>query len=196
MAEKPILFNGRMVRAILSGVKTQTRRVIKPQPGPHLGYMIGRSGQYAIQCGEDYPDDASDRVVCRYPVGTRLWVRETWATRSDLPGAVYRADYQGPADRPFEHIHDDETRWRVSIHMPRRHARIFLDVTNVRVQRLREISEDDAIAEGVSPGFDDPARRKFAELWDSINGKRGHGWAENRWVWVYTFERAVKEASL
>ena len=173
--EKPMLFSGPMVRAILDGSKTQTRRVIK-----------------------------SLTQSCPYPVGTRVWVRETWAAidyydnrkPSQIPetNLVYRAG--GPnlngEDRQTFKI-DGRGKWRPSIFMPKWAARIWLEITDVRVQRLQDISEEDAMAEGVDwrdyAGLaSKTARKLFADLWESINGK--DSWHANPWVWVYEFKRA------
>lgn len=212
MAEKPILFSGPMVRAILAGKKTQTRRVVKPQPLDGLGYMMGREKKYIIQCGEDWPDDARDRAKIPYQPGDTLWVREMWGWSAKLP---------------ISRLHDDCTRiaypdlfayradapagnwcWRSSIHMPRRASRLSLLVTEVRAQRVQDISEEDAQAEGANYVRPDgihhhgwrhdysdvfpTARASFAWHWDRINGKK-HPWASNPWVFAYTFE--IKERS-
>lgn len=197
--ERPILFSGEMVRAILAGRKTQTRRVLKPQPGLHLGYMMGREQRYAIQVGEDYPDDASDRVQCPYGgPGDRLWARETFSSilvgsRCDAEAWVYRADGEDKAQV-----------WRPSIYMPRMASRITLRVKNVRVERVQDISGDDVAAEGCrfvwgnrqTLGSDEEGARRllFSQLWDGINAKRGYSWESNPWVWVVEFARecAVK----
>ena len=189
MNERPIIFNSPMVRAILAGTKTQTRRAVKPQPAADLGYMMGYSQQYAIQCGEDWPDDARDRVRCPYGApGDRLWVRETWGhwgmIEPESDCIIYRAD----ADQ-------SGIVWHSSIHMPRWASRILLEVVAVRVERVQDISEADALAEGMlleekwTPDLRYPARAAYAKLWDEINAKRGYPWAANPWVWVVEFKR-------
>jgi len=181
MTEKPILFSAPMVRAILAGRKTQTRR---------------------IQNGRN-----------RYSVGDRLWVREThaWADkmaegveREDPVCVAYRAD-QTAISHEHENVHALDTtgwnwerfKWRPSIFMPRWASRITLDVTAVRVERLQEITQEDAIAEGVGElGWIVPRQREreaFSELWDSINAKRA-AWASNPWVAVVTFKLAARRA--
>lgn len=181
--ERPILFSGPMVRAILAGRKTQTRRVVGP------------TARAAINCRR----------------GDRLWVRETWARVDYVDGVVshHAVDSDGVerrlvyrADCPdLEWDDQPESRWRPSIHMPRWASRLTLAVTDVRVERLRDISEEDAKAEGVEPAplagaaiiSDTPAsasvshRHAFGLLWDSINAARGHGWGSNPWVWVVAF---------
>jgi len=158
--ERPILFNGPMVQAILAGTKTQTRRVVKT----------------------DFHHDPEKLTAAHCPHGNpgdRLWVRETWCIQ---PGGYgYRAD-NDPTDNPCK--------WRPSIHMPRIASRITLDITAVRVNRLQDITTLDIIDEGVWPVDhtfgDNKAHRKWIKLWDSINGKKAP-WASNPWVWVIEF---------
>ena len=181
MKERPILFSGPMVRAILDGRKTMTRRVMKPQP-------------------EDYPYHhglAVYRVAkkCPYGVpGDLLWVRETWATTEQA--GVHPSDAQivyRATDPDWDTM--EGWRWRPSIFMPRWASRLKLRITSVSVERLREITEHDAMREGVNaegvstqPGIYS-YRAPFAELWDDINAKRGFGWDANPWVWVVGFEQ-------
>jgi len=178
--ERPILFSGPMVRAILEGRKTQTRRMVKPQPA------IATPGCF-------------DVTKCPYGVvGDCIWVRETWARIHDgilhkldpepdirTPhgngwSTVYRADGE-----PY-HWSDYGVPWRPSIHMPRWASRITLEIVSIRVERLQDIREEGASAEGVDWG----TRRVFAfrDLWDSIYGN----WDANPWVWVVEFRRVEK----
>jgi len=187
MKERPIIFSGPMVRAILNGSKTQTRRVAKLTAN---GYVKEPGGHRRWHTA-----DFDARLACRYgQPGDRLWVRETW--RHIEGGAVYDAagglmDSHDPetiyrADRP--HFPGP---WRPAIHMPRWASRIALEVTGVRVERLHEISEADAIAEGVNNSLHLPggrfARENFAHLWWTINGDGS--WDANPWVWVVDFRR-------
>lgn len=231
-AERGILFKDRLVRAILEGRKTQTRRLVKPQP-PAEGWnpVVGRYNPTIIRRGMEAPGPevfgASDEDigrVCPYgETGGRLWVREAWmhlpveeaghlrnlgmALNPSTPfeGVVYRADCYEPA---FTKLAEAGRRWKPSIHLARRDARLLLDVVNVRVERLQDITAEDAIAEGLEqvPGigeewtptwrgappsnsFEDP-RRAFETLWDGINGARpGASWNGNPWVWAVTFKR-------
>lgn len=188
--ERPILFSGAMVRAILDGKKTQTRRVVKPQPP-------------ADWVPSPWPYDGaawSDRRCPYGAPGDRLWVRETWAPISPDEERrpirecriEYRADTSAARPGGWDEDTDDPeaARWRPSIHMPRWASRLTLEVTGVRVERVQDISEDDARAEGVYPYADNP-RRFFQELWNSINGARGYGWNSNPWVWVVEFRRVA-----
>lgn len=236
MKELPIIFSGEMVRAILDGRKTQTRRVIKSLDyedsfyGPQVfePECIDRNGEY-------YPGDpifgiyGDDwHIKCPYgQPGDRLWVRETWqalelsydhetsavddlwAAEGSLasihsrlqqvstfrPSLIlgYRANFVGDDDDP-------EIRgfpWRSPIHMPRWASRITLEVTDVRVERAQDISEEDARAEGVVfyPRWTDevpdlqPVITLYAKLWDSIYARRGYGWDANPWVFVVEFRR-------
>ena len=137
MTERPILFSGPMVRAILEGRKTMTRRVIKLQP------TGAADVQYRVAAAVTMPVSGRQQVCPYGRVGDHLWVRETWAPHAwppTGPSYQYAADDQYPAPE----------RWRPSIHMPRAASRITLEVLNVRVERLHDISEEDAKAEGVT----------------------------------------------
>lgn len=185
--EKPILFSGPMVRAILEGRKTQTRRIAKEvatlQPGHKWRECL---------CMEIDPSDTpcvtcACRFDARWEAGDRLWVRETFALHPEDGSTIYRCDrggdYQGAAQGYFK--------WKPSIFMPRAASRITLEITRVRVERLQEISEEDAREEGV-PGYSDGSpmdyRWGFQMLWDSINGKT-HPWESNPYVWCISFKR-------
>ena len=187
MKERPILFSGPMVRAILEGRKTQTRRVVKEPYGLKALWFKALGRPAVSQCPYGQPGD-------------RLWVRETW--QPGTWGPSYRADFTEESARRCLNP------WKSCIHMPRRFSRITLEVTEVRVQRLQDISEEDAQAEGChltasmthgerGPGAKswvempkDGFKGLFRELWDSINGQRqGCAWADNPWVWAVSFRR-------
>ena len=225
--ERSILFSASMIRALLDGRKTMTRRVVKPQPDakffdpPRCQYSAtghGGPGLY-VGCG-DYPDEGSQLWRCPFGApGDLLWVRETWRTGVGLDGfspqrITEMAREAGYDDGwgPVQYVADGAARgWRdipnfggawgnirQSIHMPRWASRLTLRVTAVRVERVQEISEEDARAEGVEPsiaGQDERGNRRthrtgFVRLWDSINGRRdGCSWAENPFVWCVSFER-------
>jgi len=176
---KPIIFSTEMVRAMLDGRKTQTRRVIKPQP-------------------ESMKDGKLPK--CPYQPGDILWVRETWyyeehmheltAGDPDLPSGRYKHRYICKASDPDYPVGNKG--WRPSIHMPREAARIFLRVIDVRVERLQEITEEDARAEGCDANIPDGVPSSivwFYEIWNRLNARRGYGWDTNPWVWVIEFER-------
>jgi hypothetical protein len=217
MNERPILFSAPMVRAILASQKTQTRRVMTKQPHGDTTVHVERFHQAVVdRHGDEQPgpevfgawwDDGESGLKCPFGgPGDRLWVRETHAI---VPRTAYRcsegvqqvlrpdddhdaAIFREGFDRSFGGI-----RWRPSIHMPRWASRITLEITDVRVERLHEISEVDARAEGVetwaagamSPDGqrDYSAVGKFQMLWSSINGI--DSWHANPCVWVITFER-------
>ena len=205
MKEHPILFSTPMVRAILEGRKTQTRRVIQPQPEIIIRPIDDKCNEViwsdskrvlSIGGGGDVLG-ACVRELCPYGYrGDRLWVRETFAY---CPGDVYvyRSDYLYDVDSESAmtiNMKTGETmplRWRPSIHMPRKASRLTLEIVNVRVERLQEISEEDAISEGFRNLATDTARGDFSYLWDHINAKRGFGWDVNPWVWVIEFKRAA-----
>jgi len=197
--ERPILFSGPMVRAILDGSKTQTRRVAKHPLAQAAVRINSYKGQSEFDC--ILPDGTGGIIQCPYGnPGDRLWVRETFAQDvAGCPGGIsYRADHFDPkGDGPAHPM-----KWRPSIFLPRRGSRILLEITDVRVQRLQEISEGDARAEGVSDGGclscgnpepcgcgspQPDARDGFAWLWQSIHGS--DGWHANPWVWAITFRR-------
>jgi hypothetical protein len=190
--ERPILFNGPMVKAILDGRKGQTRRVMNPQPQPFLAHDLPGPFWWFQYWRKGYPHgriletDLPARVqsLCPYGApGDTLWCRETWCKDMGRGDAiVYQAD-------GLEPVLSD--RWRPSIHMPRWASRITLDVLSVRAERLQAISEADAQAEGADP-FAGPYVSHvaaFSALWDSINAKRGFGWDANPWVWTIVFRR-------
>lgn len=201
MKERPILFSGPMVRALLAGTKTQTRRVVKPQPAPDQQprTVIGSSGFVYVMDNApllSYPEVRRVRWDCPYgQPGDRLWVRETWHDASSAlhSCALYRADggeiYGG--------------KWAPSIHMPRWASRITLEITGVRVERLQDISEADARSEGCTQNHNGyfwggphqtggmkqmaTALQAYQDLWESINGPGS--WDANPWVWVLEFRR-------
>lgn len=189
MNNKPILFNTEMVRAILEGRKTQTRRIIKPQPTNPRWNNIG-------WLGWDNGHGYHMKPPCE--VDDVLWVRETWSTHydgihNDLQ-FCYKAD---GIDLKSECLPGECNRWWPSIHMPKEAARIFLRVKDVRVERLQDMDEDAAIAEGIadSPAGTDSPLLRFAELWDKMIRRedlREFGYHANPWVWVIEFERCEK----
>ena len=194
----PILFNTEMVRAILDGRKTVTRRIIKPQPKSEVVFHLG-NWQETQMCANGL------RVITPpFKVGDVLYVRETWGQTADLPGiseeaTVYAADF---SDRELAHLKDKHFRWRPSIHMPKELARLYLRVTGVRAERIQNISADGCAMEGVWPLYSGPIGGrseyyldKFACLWDSTIPKSEldtYGWKANPWVWVIRFEVCEK----
>lgn len=181
MKERPMMFTGATVQAILSGRKTQTRRLVTPQPkqGPcHACILVSPFG---------FPGD-------------RLWVKETWAKTYK---AKHTTAYVYRADNPKIKI----KRWKSSMFMPRRASRINLEITDIRMERLQDITDSDARAEGIylhsSHGLYSADHTKmwghgdigrtpvegYQTLWDALNAKRGFGWDKNPYVWVITFKR-------
>ena len=209
MKERPILFSAPMVRALLDGSKTQTRRILKVQPDED-GLSKVTDGPWVDTSGRQY--------VCPYgQPGDQLWVRETWGVGSrpdpwgGYDGIEYRADEAWLEDGDDFACHKVETPddiclgdyshgWKPSIHMPRWASRIQLEITDVRIERLQDISEEDAKAEGIEPELDgwidysNPSAQmclnpidSFRTLWEAINGNGS--WAANPWVWVVEFRR-------
>jgi len=204
--ERPILFSSEMVRAILDGRKSMTRRVVRPQPDSVAAFQDGLPTE-AYYGGWPKGGYAKD-LICPYgQPGDRLWVRESfWAVEVEDQGIgnqflVYDEEFVGSNPKPKElrptlHLLAQPLRWghHPSIHMPRWASRITLEITAVRVERLKDITVTDAQAEGVTPlGVKGDGRRwraAFRELWDSINAKRkALGWDANPWVWVISFRR-------
>lgn len=202
MMDRPIIFSSPMVEAIVAGRKTMTRRLLKPQPQG----MLAEVGCIHIH-GEPWPrvwtgagptGGVITKQQVRFAVGMRLWVRETWAETSvapiietiDKPWVVYRAadsrtDYGGP--------------WRSPIHMRRRDSRITLTVTAVKVERLQDISEEDAKTEGVEPvisgreGWSTPLktyRTGFVRIWNTIHGEKA--WLDNPYVVAVGFKSELR----
>jgi hypothetical protein len=197
-----------MVRAIIEGRKIMTRRVIKPQPvafgdeGRRTSYSW-RGGIYALQFYSDR-SDILDRCPYGQP-GDRLWVRETWAHDHWNQGIWYKAGTPGVGNTWITGTQPEGEKVRPSIHMPRWASRLLLEVTAVRVERVQDISEEDAKAEGAEVEFEvdlatflstktnfdsiSTYRLGFKHLWNSINAKRGYGWDANCWVWAIEFKR-------
>lgn len=197
MKERPILFSAQMVRAILAGRKTQTRRIMRPQPEQLM--LKDASGVERLHWCIDH---SNPKKRAAWPVGDppfwtngaygkagdRLWVKETW-------GVVNSLDYLKPSKLPTNvpvihrassfHPNDPSMKWRPGMFMPRWASRITLEITDVRVQRLQEISEEDGRAEGRSMKPGDPAGY-FPETWEAINGEGS--WDANPWVWVIAFD--------
>lgn len=174
--ELGVMFTGRMVRAILEGAKTQTRRLIKVPAGWQVDEPVHGVNGASVTCRRVGPVPGSCVLQPPYgQPGARWWVREAWASHDGT--VLYRAD----------HWNDGVVgvRWRPSIFMARRQSRLELEVQRVRAERLQEISAADALSEGVEPPC---ILDNFQRLWDSINAKEpGRGWAANPWVWAYTF---------
>ena len=207
MREITVLFNGAMVRAILDDRKTQTRRIVKPQPGADI-VDIEYEPEADLWLGNTREDN--DLGYCsswsaRSPLGKpgdRLWVRETWAWPGEEQ-VLYFADpwARKLADEWKKDLNYPQVKWKPSIHMPRWAARLFLDVVDVRIERLCDISAEDARAEGADRNegkwVDEDGRTRssyrlaFQRLWISVYG--AESWEDNPWVWVTEFKR-VKRA--
>lgn len=185
--EKPILFSTMMVRAIIEGRKTQTRRVFKPKTLKYRDYLIA----YGVT--SSFVQMYLTRRYGPYKKGQILWVRETWRNtgrEGHEPEYCYRANMQEQHDNSY-----DVAKWKPSIFMPKKAARLFLRVKKVCMAQIQDISSDDIIAEGIrdippNEYRDQILRKSFSELWDLINKKRGYGWDVNPWVWVIKFEKS------
>lgn len=215
--ERPILFSGPMVRALLEGSKTQTRRVVK------YPTQEGKSGWHPNKTGWQFLPGGSERPVCPYGrPGDRLWVRETFIQGWPSVDGNHDQFYEDGSEKPVHTWYratspdigwtDDDgfatgkTPWKPSIHMPRWASRITLEIVSVRVERLQDISEADALAEGVCAqggglyelhyfdlagrpalGSTQSPRLAYRGIWESING--AGSWDANPWVWVVEFKR-------
>lgn len=233
---KPILFNTDMVRAILEDRKTATRRAIKLQPDKEHKYALGfcidgdkkNVGKFGFGTGEDGGNIFYAKPPCR--IGDVLYIREMWSyvkctdcareeecfPKWGMDGCyIYRTNYGDTEDDSFP---ASMFKWHPSIHMPKQAARIFLQVTDVRVEWLQEITVQDAIKEGIRAfgcdpcleingrcipqdgedsfcGIEQQVEEKFIELWDSTIPKKKmvqYGWDANPWVWVIEFKRIEK----
>jgi hypothetical protein len=171
MKQRPILFQGAMVRALLDGSKTQTRRIVKGAAIDWISTPIGFNPQFVA--------DAENRLCPYGHKGDRLWVRETWRKWPD--GYAYRATHKDTELADAVHAP-----WKPSIHMPRAASRITLEITGVRIEHLQAISEVDALAEGIDQDTCQPVA-VYRELWESINGHAS--WDANPHVWVIEFKR-------
>jgi hypothetical protein len=215
--ERPILFSSPMVKAILEGRKTQTRRVVKIQPEP-----VGDNWKWAVKgkafCHNTSANQLADFMRGYSPYGkpgaANLWVREAWRAyephtvvggKGWMSGVPMRV-YANPAiegESIIEYRADKDLgknfqTWLSPIHMPRWASRITLAIESIRVERLQDISEADARAEGVeltdditgcADDYNGSYRKAFSYLWDKINKGRGFGWNANPWVWCLTFRR-------
>lgn len=201
MAYKPILFNTAMVKAIMDGSKRQTRRLIKP----HLykneyGWRVCIGKYNGVAYGiETYDEDGRSQggIPHPYKVGDVLWVRETWCYVKFGTGE-WHYEYRADSKDPTKWSNGSFAEWRPSIHMPKEAARLFLRVTNVRIERLQGMSAEDCAHDG---GFAPEAIEAvgiaplFGTLWDSTVKKddlQRYGWDANPWVYVVEFERIDK----
>ena len=184
---KPILFNTEMVRAILEGRKTVTRRPVKFGRGQNPAW----SG-YVPDGGVLYGSNNIPAVKAPYQLGDILWVRETWCESLGQAGKYFYRAYAGPRDEMKEYAHSFN-RWHPSIHMPRDAARLFLRVTEVRANKLHDVNYFDCLSEGVPyRQMETDIVQDFSALWDSTikpADRPVYGWAANPWVWIIQFER-------
>jgi hypothetical protein len=191
--EKPVIFNSEMVRAILDGRKKQTRRIIKPQPN------------YQKRFGEPKAEikvNIANRKCPYGQVGDTLWVRESFRIPNmdfDKEQALMVHYYSDRSYCSVDITNDEMKLWKArkkpfaktpGRFMYKSLARIFLEITNIRVERVQDISENDAEAEGTN--CNRTYREDFKNLWDSINAKRGYDWDKNPWVWVVEFRKLTK----
>lgn len=218
MRELPILFNTEMVQAVLDGRKTETRRIINPQPIWDIegsGNIITGDHKYCIKV-DGHPNWRKQfvfEVPCRYgQVGDKLYVRETWAFREKHNKYYYKADWTEKS--PY-----GDVKWKPSIHLSKKASRIWLEVTGVSIERVQQITQEGSRAEGVSrsaphghgfrglviettpgnfiedeygeshsTGAEDCLICPFKHLWNSINAKRGFSWEKNPFVWVVKYK--------
>jgi hypothetical protein len=211
--ERPIIFSAEMVRAILDGRKTQTRRVVKPQPGQHWSMPPARLSKGLLNRWGESPGPESIR--CPYSPGDLLWVKHPCRVIGRSANGFRVCDEPWPAESNTRGFAWEDFPWKVPAEgkcfgrgWPKSLIRLTLRVTDVRVERVQEISMDDIVAEGldfetgqtgewfyegehahIAGAPSSGERFAFMRLWDSINAKRGHSWESNPFVWVITFER-------
>jgi hypothetical protein len=212
MKEHPIIFSGPMIRAILEGRKTQTRRIVKfssKSISPNGPYVESDGNPESLLTAVHELQKLSTKLACPYgTIGDRLWVRESFARVEPYPQIGER--YEMPMGAPVSEVHreywrkriafkadTDESfnqKWKPSIHMPRWASRITLEITDIRIERIQEVSDSDAFSEGIQATVnegqldDGTAKGAFKALWNSINVKRA-SWESNPYVWALTFRR-------
>lgn len=214
MSIKPILFNTDMVQAILDKRKTVTRRVVKPQlvchganitftPHSNDFFISAEKGWIRCrECGNDPEYSKAGSSISHhweppYKQGDILYVREAWHEYTKRVGegeSCHLAKFYG-YKASVKNSEDSNTPWKPSIHMPKEAARIWLKVTNVRVERLQDITGEQAVLEGTKEKFPPLAQDEFRDIWDSTVKKADvdqYGWKSNPWVWVIEFERCEK----
>lgn len=194
MKSRPMIFQSDSVLGILADQKTMTRRVVKGLTPEHQynGFLhilndkkMSGEAWFSLKPHKAL-NTSSLYIKCPYGVvGDRIWVRETWAFDdvdqkvSSENSTIFKADFLGDSKNQ---------RWRSAMFMPRAASRIELEITGIRVERLQDISETDAIAEGVEQGYGLRHVGFYQDIWDSINGKK-YPWSSNPWVWVVEFKR-------
>ncbi|WP_151825593.1 hypothetical protein [Acinetobacter ursingii] len=205
MKERPILFNTEMVKSILEGRKTQTRRILNCDHPVVTGFVP--NGIYGYWKGTAKSDAVIQQYISTFPftikcpfglVGDRLWVRETFRLfdSDECPHADFPCGCPSWGTPLYRASHDcfDGEKWTPSIHMPRSASRILLEITNLRIERLNDISSDDAKAEGfdysthpssIEMGYAIGAKTNFRFTWEQIYGQ--NAWNKNPWVWVVEF---------
>ncbi len=215
MNTKPMIFTTENIRGIRDGRKTMTRRVIKPQPSEGgLEWCTAADGAFSawqdplLLLDEHSEDGGPCQRVCPYGVpGDLLWVRETWGKEPDRRTSPSLGEttnlFEGDVFYRASHENNYPGPWKPSIHMPRTLSRLTLRVSNVRVERVQDISEEDMIAEGITDIGDgcgclerangnmaySTTRNLFMQLWDSINAKRGYSWESNPYVWIIEWDK-------
>lgn len=213
MSMKQILFNTEMVRAILDGRKSCTRRIVKPQQlvgllpdkcknGVPEEFLKEKKLMFKPYCNMTDIELINTAYKAPYQRGDILYVRETWC--KGLERYIYRADYSD-TEKFYRDGKEIEMKWHPSLHMPKEAARIFLRVTNVRVERLQDITVEDALAEGMDKYIrlngeldENSIITSFIGIWNSTIKKSDldrYGWNANPWVWVIEFERCEKPGS-
>jgi len=223
MKDKPIIMSAESVRPIFEGRKTQTRRMVSNldnfgleltsvknvSSNPNIAPLFEFSAESITN--EQLTDGAMTQIDIRspYQIGQRLWVREGYCLRDDGTVYSYRADYPKPnafwKDGGKDYGLNEDYTWKSPIFMPRWASRITLEVTNIRCERVQDITEEDAVSEGITDGgcltcgcpepcgCDNPQpdrRDSYTSLWDTLNAKRGYPWDSNPWVWVIEFKEA------
>lgn len=184
MNEKPIIMSSESVRAILAGRKTQTRRVCKPQP--KYGKPERSKSFIYPNCYFDVRPDGITDCAFQFPhiVGDHIWVKEKYMTVRGVTEETRSIKYFCDTDENAIKVAERYKWWKNPMFMPRMYSRITLEVIDVRLDRLQEMSQGDVYAEGFPPIFSE-----FKKAWDKLNAKRGFSWDSNPYVWVINFKR-------
>lgn len=227
IVERPMIFNGVMIPSLLDGTKTQTRRLVKPIPEYNTGCYYWKTKCLCCHAGK-WKINPDVIQACPYgKVGDKLWVRETWKPHAshwfnegggeeESFSVSYKAGGSRSPEPPHDYCLPDREGWLPSTHMPRWASRILLEITDIRIERLKDITREDAIAEGIEGepcdqtiawkdylnpkqwGFpewgddcDTAAIDSYRSLWNMLNAKKGFGWEVNSFVWVIEFKRMI-----
>ncbi len=176
-----IIMSGESARAIMDGRKTQTRRVVKPQPVLKNGVWELPGCGWCESINVIYPDIKP--LYKLFPYDEYVWVKETWLPRGGGKACIYRANFVDAGAKGVASMYSEDGKWKSPMFMPRSLSRLTLEIMDTHMEKLKDITEDDIVSEGAD------SLESYARLWDKINAKRGFSWKSNPWVWVIEFWR-------